>query len=223
MIIRQQQLHSPHFSDSELDTLTGISPQLVLVFAATEFMRSPEFVLRLQQLFPDAALVGCSTAGEIHGASVSDHSASITALHFQHPDFRVASTSLNSMEDSGPAGERLAGQLKGEGLHDIIVFGQGVNINGSALIQGIRAVFDGAVSISGGLAGDGGAFQKTWVLSPEGASEQRMVGIGFYGPHLQLHYGSFGGWQPFGPARKVTRCKGNVLFELDGEAGTQGL
>lgn len=217
MIIRQQQLHSPQFADEELNTLTEISPQLVLVFAAIEFMRSPEFTQRLRQMFPSAALVGCSTAGEIHGAYVSDHTASITALHFQHPDFRVASTSLNSMEDSSPAGERLAEQLKGEGLHDIIVFGQGVNINGSALIQGIRQVFDGAVSISGGLAGDGGAFQQTWVLSPLDAGEQTLVGIGFYGPHLQLHHGSFGGWQPFGPARKVTRCNGNILFELDGE------
>lgn len=217
MIIRQQQLHSPQFTDAELNTLTEISPQLVLVFAAVEFMRSLEFTQRLRQSFPNAALVGCSTAGEIHGAYVSDHSASITALHFQHPDFRIASTSLNGMEDSSPAGERLAEQLKGEGLHDIIVFGQGVNINGSALIQGIRQVFDGAVSISGGLAGDGGAFQQTWVLSPQGASDQTLVGIGFYGPHLQLHHGSFGGWQPFGPARKVTRCSGNILFELDGE------
>jgi hypothetical protein len=38
-----------------------------------------------------------------------------------------------------------------------------------------------------------------------------------YGESLSLGHGSFGGWSPFGPARKVTRCENNVLFELDGE------
>ena len=66
--------------------------------------------------------------------------------------------------------------------------------------------------------GDGGAFQQTFVLSPAGVSDRNIVGIGFYGEHIKLHHGSFGGWQPFGPARKVTRCSGNILFELDGVA-----
>jgi hypothetical protein len=30
-------------------------------------------------------------------------------------------------------------------------------------------------------------------------------------------HGSFGGWQPFGPVREVTRSVDNVLYELDGE------
>jgi hypothetical protein len=34
---------------------------------------------------------------------------------------------------------------------------------------------------------------------------------------VQIGHGSFGGWKPFGPARKVTRSSGNILFELDGE------
>ncbi len=41
--------------------------------------------------------------------------------------------------------------------------------------------------------------------------------MGLYGDNLRLGYGSFAGWVPFGPARKVTRCEDNVLYELDGE------
>ena len=37
------------------------------------------------------------------------------------------------------------------------------------------------------------------------------------GNALSFGHGSFGGWEPFGPARKVTRCEGNILYELDGE------
>jgi hypothetical protein len=34
-------------------------------------------------------------------------------------------------------------------------------------------------------------------------------------------YGSFGGWDPFGPERIVTRSKANILFELDGRSALE--
>lgn len=40
---------------------------------------------------------------------------------------------------------------------------------------------------------------------------------GFYGDEWQVRYGSRGGWTAFGLERKVTRSKGNVLYEIDGE------
>jgi hypothetical protein len=38
---------------------------------------------------------------------------------------------------------------------------------------------------------------------------------------LTLGHGSFGGWSSFGPPRKVTRCAGNVLYELGGAPALQ--
>ena len=38
-----------------------------------------------------------------------------------------------------------------------------------------------------------------------------------HGDALRFGHGSFGGWEAFGPARKVSRCEGNVLYELDDE------
>jgi hypothetical protein len=35
---------------------------------------------------------------------------------------------------------------------------------------------------------------------------------------LKVGYGSLGGWDPFGPERLITRSKGNVLYELDGQS-----
>jgi hypothetical protein len=55
-------------------------------------------------------------------------------------------------------------------------------------------------------------------MDDQGVSHSGLVCIGFYGPDLLFAHGSFGGWSPFGPARKVTRCENNVLFELDGES-----
>jgi hypothetical protein len=120
------------------------------------------------------------------------------------------------MSDSKAAGERLGAQLAGPELHDMLVLGQGVDINGSALIAGVLAGAGERVTVSGGLAGDGSAFRRTWTLSNAGVSDRRLVALGF-DSGVELTHGSFGGWSPFGPARKVTRSEGNVLHELDGE------
>ena len=45
----------------------------------------------------------------------------------------------------------------------------------------------------------------------------QMVAIGFYGPSIVIGYGSRGGWEGFGPRRRITRAQGNTLFELDGQ------
>lgn len=221
MLIRQCLLDSPDFNPEVLAPLAEISPHLLLVFGAVEFFRQSDSLARLSAALPGTALAGCSTAGEIHADCVYESTASLTALRFDHADFGIATTLLADMADSRAAGTRLAEQLKGKQIHNVLVFGQGVAINGSALIEGFRDVFASGVTLSGGLAGDGGAFSQTFVVSPDGVSDRSIVAIGFYGEHLQLHHGSFGGWQPFGPARKVTRCAGNVLYELDGEPALQ--
>ncbi|RMF13099.1 MAG: hypothetical protein D6758_13750, partial [Gammaproteobacteria bacterium] len=93
-----------------------------------------------------------------------------------------------------------------------------LHVNGTTLTQTLSSVLPEQVTISGGLAGDYGAFEHTcaWLDVPD--SSPGIVGIGFYGTHLRVGYGSLGGWDPFGPDRVVTRSEGNVLHELDGQS-----
>jgi hypothetical protein len=121
------------------------------------------------------------------------------------------------MDDSLAAGQRLAQMLPAAGLRCVMVLGQGVNINGSALIAGLTQVLSPGVLLTGGLAGDGANFKQTCVLHDGGVDTDHVACVGLYGDQLQVSHGTFGGWLPFGPARKVTRCASNVLFELDGE------
>ena len=60
------------------------------------------------------------------------------------------------------------------------------------------------------------------MLNQSGVHRDELVCLGLYGEALQFSHGSFGGWSPFGPARKVTRCEHNVLYELDGEPAWSG-
>ena len=206
---------------SELAPLVALQPQLVLAFGAVARFRDSALLGNLKAALGDATLAGCTTAGEIGNDGVSDGSLVLTALRFEDPALRTACTDLAGMEDSQAAGARLAAQLSaplgGMALRQVLVLGQGVAINGSALIEGLRSGLSAEVTISGGLAGDGGAFTQSFTLSNDAVSDRQLVALGFYHPRTVVRHGSFHGWQPFGPARRVTRSAGNVLFELDGE------
>lgn len=202
---------------ADLAPLAAIAPQLVLVFGAVQRMTTPGLFETLKDAFPEAELAGCTTAGEIGPGGVSDGELVINALRFGDSAVRVALTDLAGMEDSRAAGQRLGLALAAPDLVHVLLLGQGVQINGSALIEGISEPLGTGVLLSGGLAGDGGAFERTWTLSNQGLSQRQIVAIGFSGEELRVGNGSFHGWRPFGPVRKVTRSAGNVLFELDGQ------
>lgn len=217
MKTRQIVLTEPAEAVAGTGALAQIDPDLVLVFGALRFFESPRVLDALRAQLPGAAIAGCSTAGEIVGSQTQDGTCVITAVAFDRATARVEATRLLSMADSFGAGERVAAALPKEDLAAVLVLGTGVRINGSALVRGLQSVLPREVRISGGLAADGGAFRRTWTMGPLGCADDQIVAVGLYGESLRLSYGSFAGWVPFGPARKVTRCADNVLYELDGE------
>jgi hypothetical protein len=218
MQVQQATFNSPAADASAaLAPLAALEPNWVLVFGAVSFFTDAGFVATLRQSFPGAVLLGCSTAGEIGSTGVNDNSCIVTAAKLEKTHLRHASTRLQGMADSAAAGQRIGAALQADDLKAVMVFGPGVQINGSALVEGIASRVGPAVPITGGLAGDGGAFQRTFTLGQDGACDDAIVAVGLTGEGLQFGHGSFGGWESFGPARKVTRSVANVLFELDGE------
>ena len=166
---------------NDLAPLAAILPQLVLVFGSVQPFTMPGLLEALKSGLPGAELAGCTTAGEIGDGGVTDGQLVITAVHFEQACLRVEVTDLAGMDDSRAAGQRLALALSAPDLRHVLVLGQGVQINGSALIEGLTRSLPPQVVLSGGLAGDGGAFTRTWTLSGQGVSDRQIVAIGFYG------------------------------------------
>jgi hypothetical protein len=44
-----------------------------------------------------------------------------------------------------------------------------------------------------------------------------VAAAGFYGTAIQFGHGSAGGWDVFGPKRRISKARGNVLLEVDGK------
>jgi hypothetical protein len=196
-------------------TLAGA--QVVLVFGEKAALADPARLAEVRTAYPGAHLAGGSTAGEIAGLRVMDGTIVATAVRFDGTRIEEAHIDMASGEGSQDAGSRLAQALPKEGLVHVLVISDGQNVNGSDLVRGMTAKLPRGVAVTGGLAGDGARFQSTLTVADPGVGERRLVAIGLYGRRLKVGYGSLGGWDAFGPQRVVTRSKGNILYELDGQ------
>lgn len=188
---------------------------LIIVFAAPEYMDTPAALSELANAYPKSSMIGCSTSGEIAGPFVNDASLSVAVVRFEHSKFVTVSTEIKNVANSMAAGEQLANQLNREGLCGVFVLSDGLHVNGSELVKGLNSVLPANVVVTGGLAGDGDRFQCTWVIHDSRPRTGLITAVGFYGDKLNITHGSGGGWDSFGPERRVTRSAGNILYELD--------
>ncbi len=190
---------------------------LVLVFAAPEFIKDPAPLSALSAAFAQSVVMGCSTSGEIAGTLVQDASISVAIARFERSRLRLAHASVAGAADSFQAGAQLAEQLADGELKAVFVLSDGLNVNGTPLVDGLARHLPAGVSITGGLAGDGDRFGQTWTLHQGQAVSNQVCAVGFYGEHVRIGHGCEGGWADFGPERLITRSEGNVLYELDGK------
>ncbi len=197
------------------------SARLLLIFGGTGLLADVSHYHELRALYPNAILLGCSTAGEIYGTQVLDDSLVATAVSFDHTGLKLASVTIDQAGASHAAGEALARQLDPAGLAHVLVLSDGLKVNGTDLVDGLKAALPEHVAVTGGLSGDGARFQRTLVCADAPPAEGRVAALGFYGDRIRVGYGSLGGWDPFGPDRLITKSRGNVLYELDGQSALE--
>ena len=190
---------------------------LVLYFATRQALACGTRYHELRAMFPDAHILGCSTGGQIRNDEVTDHEIAAVALRFDATKLRLACEPVLGPAQSRACGEAIARALAGDDLAGIFVLSDGLNVNGSELVAGITGIVGQSVPLTGGLAGDGAQFHETLVGGNCAPRSHTVAAVGFYGPAVRIGHGSAGGWDEFGPRRRITRSLGNILFELDGE------
>lgn len=195
----------------------GNTAQLVLVFGSMDVLSAVHPMDEIVRANPNAAVVGCSSGGDILGTEILDQSLVVTSVEFQSTRVRTAAVPIRDVTNCFSTGQQLIAELAEDDLQHVLIFAEGVNINGSELAKGLCAFLPDKVTLTGGLASDGAKFVQTLVCFDGKSYPNHVVGIGLYGKHLKIGCASGGGWDYFGPERVVTRSRGSMLFELDGE------
>ena len=78
------------------------------VFGARSLMQAGEVVGELRDHFKGAAILGCSTSGEIFGDMVVDDSVIATIVDFEHTPIRSVSAAIGEAKASYDVGKELA-------------------------------------------------------------------------------------------------------------------
>ncbi len=189
---------------------------LVLVFSTPGLLKSGSQMADIRARFPNSMICGCSTAGEIEGKKVLDDSFVASAIQFDTSSIFAVDAPIPAPEKSFVVGQTLAARLPRSGLVHALVFSDGLVVNGTQLAAGIERGLPAGVAVTGGLSADGDRFKETLVVAGGQAKSGHCVLIGLYGPSLRVGFGSMGGWDSFGPERRITRAQDNILYELDG-------
>jgi hypothetical protein len=211
MKIAQLTWHKNVWTNStDIDT----NPNLCLIFGSRPTLEAnPQSLAQITMKYPNAAVVTTSTAGNIMDEYLSDDSIIATLIEFEKTTIRAKIFQLNQ-EDDKSIGKAIANHFEGDNLAYILLLSC-AGINAGNLLFGINETLKGLVPVSGGIAGDDTRFEKTLVGLDKNVGENQLVAVGFYSNDLKVAHGSKGGWDQFGPLRKITKCKGNILYEID--------
>ena len=207
--------------NSEPDTTLDSTQTLLLFFGSPDQSIVSDQLASLHRAFPQSVMVGCSSAGEIFDDDVYDNSISLSIVQFESAQLKLKTEQISDSNDSKSAGQNIARGLNGENLRSVLVLSDGLAVNGTKLIAGLTDQLPSNVVITGGLAGDGDRFEKTWVWSNGNMQNDHICAVGFYGDSIGIGHGSRGGWDVLGLEREVTRSTDNVLYELDGKPALQ--
>ena len=188
---------------------------LVIVFGDPALLNDPGPITELRTTFSRSHLVGCSTAGQIQGAELTDSVLVVAVDASSTHGSRPRSPRSTARLIHATRASVFATALSEPDLRALLVLSDGLNVNGSELVRGLAEGVDDGVVVTGGLAGDKDRFERTWVVADGEPTEVAVAAVGLYGDRVVVGAGSFGGFDPFGPERVVTRSEGNVLFELD--------
>lgn len=199
----------------------GVRPGSTVALAfADPLVDCSAALTELSARLPGAVVMGCSTAGQILGNRVDPAPLVVSVTVFENA--RVSSAFAHVQDsDASTAGRaighEITGDANGEPIAGVLVFGGGLQVNGSALVEGLSAGLPEGTPVSGGLAGDGPRFERSWVHLNGDTGENCAVAFGVIGEAVDFRHGSQGGWDGFGPRRTITHSDANVLYELDGQ------
>lgn len=222
MKVKQQLYKKGKFiTNGTSDNFDSNRNTLVLGFGNKELLLADDLYAALSGNYPSAEIILCSTSGEIYDENVFDNTVSIVAIEFEQTRFKPIRININDQPDSYEAGKLLFNQLNDPALAYVMIISDGGLVNGSELVRGIENVNINNIPVTGGLAGDGANFNYTVVGYNEKPAKGNIVAVGFYGTQLKVGHASFGGWEMFGPEKKVTRSVSNRLYEIDGKSALE--
>jgi small ligand-binding sensory domain FIST len=201
--------------------LDGREPDLVMAFVSDEhaeaYDRVPELVARE---LPHRVLVGCSAGSVIGGGREVEDQPALSLIAAVLPDVKLSPFHLDSEAIPDPAlgadaWSSLLGLSQPE-APELLLLPDPFTFEAERALAGLDASFPRANKLGGVASGGRRPGENALYLGPR-VHRSGLVGLALQG-NVVLDTIVAQGCRPIGVPLFVTRCRGNLLLEVDGRA-----
>lgn len=165
----------------------------------------------LTRLFPQAAVMGCTTPGEIMDGDLYENTTVLSFMEFERTSFRTVLLGCTNGTDGTELGRKVAEQLYAPDAKAFILFTSML----SQLEAFVKTIEEAApqVVLAGGISGSSNC--RTVLYSKEGIVMEGVVGISLCNPELHVHQSYSLNWKQVGRSFTVTHAVGNRVYSID--------
>ncbi len=186
---------------------------LVQIFdGCMEFNRLQHLLTFIRNTMPHSIVAGVTTDGGIINDQVLEDSLLISVLCFDNTRVRIEKAGClhnNFFEEGAQLGQKLHQQ----DLKAVILFGEGISVNGEEFLAGFENEVEDIV-IGGGLAGDNSLFSRTYLFFQDMILSEGVVAVGLYSDTLRAASKWTFDCDIIGDQFVVTEVEGNIVYKL---------
>ncbi len=162
-------------------------------------------------------LIGCTSAGEICNDKIEDGCMGVLLLDLPRDTFEAIHFPGTGV-DYHSVGAQLANFAADRFDNPaIIIYIGGMGVDGESAIHGIKSVIGEDAALYGGMGGDNFQFESIYSFDLHGFYDNGIAALVLDADRVEVKGVSYSGWNELGKAHEITRSKGNVVFEVDGE------
>lgn len=214
-------LHDSHragvFLGEHLATSLQATPDVVIVFAAPTYEHTV-LLQALQEACQPTLLLGCTSAGEFTNAIQGEGSACALALSSSEMQFSIG-VGRGVRDQNAKAAQALLSTFQGNSIHryryrTALVLADALAGQMDSLVEQLTLLTAGSYQFVGGGAGDNAQFCSTPVFFGTEVLFDTVVALEILS-NTPLGIGVRHGWEPAGPALRVTQAEGNRLISVN--------
>jgi len=160
-------------------------------------------------------LLGCSSAGEIHGGEVVEHGIVVLLMEMQKSHYKIHTVETGENSTYQIAHEM--GQFCNDSFKNpaAFVFSGGMTTDAEQVIFGMKDGIGREIPLYGGAAGDDLKMTTTMVLSNNWVSDNGLVCMMVDTDKISVTGMASSGWEPIGTVNTITKSKGNVIYSIN--------
>lgn len=204
-----------------LDAAGITRPDFVFMFASVGYDQRA-LLDAVRAATGGAPLCGGSGEGIIAGAEADESNFSVAVMAIRSDELRFSNAMATGLkDDSEGAGRTIARTLKGAIVADtlgLVMLGDGLTLNFDRFLAGLEGELklDRLLPVFGGTSADNWELKQTYQYCDDRIASDG-VACALLSGSARVAWSVNHGCLPIGGERKVTRCRGNVIYEIDGK------